>query len=147
MPIENLHKMIQDILVEVLKEFDIDVKKEYLNVDIIAKKDDKLITIEIENSGDRALENCKKCLFINPTKHIHILINSNPEVLNQFKDKIKILNFKIKNKNKENQNFIELVKKLEEKHIPIREKIKEFKEKTGLSRATYYRYKVRISPA
>jgi hypothetical protein len=132
----KLHTIIQNILVEVLKEFGIDVRKEFLNIDIIGKKDNKLITIEIENSGNRALENCEKCLFINPTKHIHILIDTNPKPLEKYKDKIKILsyNFGSKKYKKAKKIVLELMNSKK----PVKEQINEFKKKTGLSRTTYF---------
>ena len=46
----TFHQAIQDILLNVLKEFGIDAKKEYLNIDVIARKGRKVITIEIETS-------------------------------------------------------------------------------------------------
>jgi hypothetical protein len=140
----KLHTIIQNILVEVLKEFGIDVRKEFLNIDIIGKKDNKLITIEIENSGNRALENCEKCLFINPTKHIHILIDTNPKPLEKYKDKIKILSYNLLKRDKDyhfgskNKKAKKIVLELMNSKKPVKEQIIEFKKKTGLSRTTYF---------
>jgi len=148
----KLHTIIQNILVEVLKEFGIDVRKEFLNIDIIGKKDNKLITIEIENSGNRALENCEKCLFINPTKHIHILIDANPKPLEKYKDKIKILSYNLLKRDKDYhfgskkyKKAKKIVLELMNSKKPVKEQIKIFKEICGLSERTFYRYKAKLS--
>lgn len=151
----TFHQAVQDILLNVLKEFGIDAKKEYLNIDIIARKGRKIITIEIETSGtkDKIKKNCEKCLFINPTKHIHILIDKDANTeITRFKEilnykNVKVLTYKIRerwSKQKpvlSKEEILKILKEIEEKRIPTKSKINLFKKTTGRSRATYFRYK------
>jgi DNA-binding transcriptional ArsR family regulator len=145
----TLHKMLQDVLVEVLKEFGIEAKKEFLNIDVVAKKDNKIITIEIDNGDIRALKNCEKCLFINPNKHIHILINGNPKVLEKYENKVKILSYKLSKsgyyffkKSGELTKVDEIILKINEENPnkSNNEKARIFTKMTGMGRMTYFRH-------
>jgi hypothetical protein len=154
-----LHKMIQDILVEVLKEFGIEARKEFLNIDVVAKKDNEIITIEIDIGGERAKRNCEKCLFINPKKHIHILINSTPKTLEKYikkyKDKIKVLSYKIDRRRRKKLQIIyrrpfqspisevdKIILDIIRKHPDLsnNQRAKIFAEVSGFTSRTYYRH-------
>jgi len=154
-----LHKMIQNILVEVLKEFGIEARKEFLNIDVVAKKNNEIITIEIDIGNERAKRNCEKCLFINPKKHIHILINSSPKTLEkyikEYKGKIKVLSFKIDRRRRKKLQIIyrrplqtpiseidKIILNIIRKHPDLsnNQRAKIFVEVSGYSRRTYYRH-------
>jgi DNA-binding transcriptional ArsR family regulator len=151
--------MIQNILVEVLKEFGIEARKEFLNIDVVAKKNNEIITIEIDIGNERAKRNCEKCLFINPKKHIHILINSSPKTLEkyikEYKGKIKVLSFKIDRRRRKKLQIIyrrplqtpiseidKIILNIIRKHPDLsnNQRAKIFVEVSGYSRRTYYRH-------
>jgi len=143
----TLHQAIQDILVEVLKEFEIEAKKEFLNIDTIAKdKSNNIITIEIETSGNNQNNNMEKCLFLNPKKHIHIFIDKEPseDILKYSnQENVKILIYKTSkgiNKPKQEEAF-KIFKEIVSKKIPLKEQILEFRKRTGMTERTFFRYK------
>jgi len=147
---DNLHNLIKKIICEVLRSFDIESKEELLNIDVLAKKDDEIYTIEIDTRSDksRIINNYQKCLFINPHKHIHIIFGEVPEELirsGEKNNKIQLISCKFtlrisKGKNK----YLKQIKKIEKKPISTKEKIKIWKKLTGLSRTSYFFYKAKL---
>jgi len=81
------HQMLQIILEHLLRELGLNAWKEKLNIDVIVKKDNELFTIEIGNHSSHEIENLKKCLIINPKKHIHIILT--PSIYRKLKNVIK----------------------------------------------------------
>lgn len=89
----TLHQAIQDILVEVLKEFEIEAKSEFLNIDTIVKdKNNNIINFNeaVNNFRDTFRETFKELVKQKlEGKEIRIVVNENKDIANDLVEQLK----------------------------------------------------------